>query len=368
MLGCRPGEVVFTSGGTEADNLAVLGVLDGCGARPRVAVCPAAEHHAVLHAVESVGGRVVGVDASALVDLDALAAARRRRRRRRVGDAREQRGRRRERPRRRSPRSCGTQAPRARAALRRRAGRPVARRRCRHGVVRSRQRHRAQARRPEGDRRPRRARRDAAAGPADRRRPGARSPQRHAGRRRRRRPRHRAAARGGGADRDRRARRQAARPPRRRSARRRCRDSSRRRRPTATAATSSPARATCACPTWPSEAVLFLLDDAGICASAASSCASGAQQASHVLAAMGIDDDLARGSLRFSLGPETTDADVDAALAVGAGGRRAPAEAARRHRRDVHERRARRDVRRCRLVGRRRGAARRRSTRSSGSR
>ena len=63
-----------------------------------------------------------------------------------------------------------------------------------------------------------------------------------------------------------------------------------------------------------SEALLFLLDEAGICASAASSCASGAQQASHVLAAMGVDAARARGSLRLSLGIETTDADVDAAL------------------------------------------------------
>jgi cysteine desulfurase len=64
------------------------------------------------------------------------------------------------------------------------------------------------------------------------------------------------------------------------------------------------------------EALLFLLDEAGICASAASSCASGAQQASHVLAAMGVADELALGSLRLSLGPTTTDADVDHALEV----------------------------------------------------
>jgi len=71
-LGCQPGEVVFTSGGTEADNLAVAGVI---GARGGVAVCSAAEHHAVLHPVEHVGGRVVGVDAAGAVDLDRLAAA-----------------------------------------------------------------------------------------------------------------------------------------------------------------------------------------------------------------------------------------------------------------------------------------------------
>ncbi len=64
-----------------------------------------------------------------------------------------------------------------------------------------------------------------------------------------------------------------------------------------------------------SEALLFLLEqDHGILASAASSCASGAQERSHVLAAMGVDPDLALGSLRLSLGWPTTDVDVDAAL------------------------------------------------------
>src|SRR5580704_17158225 len=57
LLGCRPGELVFTSGGTEADNQAIRGCTG-------VAVCSAVEDHAVLHAVEAVGGRVVGVDGS----------------------------------------------------------------------------------------------------------------------------------------------------------------------------------------------------------------------------------------------------------------------------------------------------------------
>jgi cysteine desulfurase len=70
-LGAEPGEVVFTSGGTEADNLAVEGVHRRRGG---VVVCSAVEHHAVLHACESVGGRVAGVDASGTVDLDSLAA------------------------------------------------------------------------------------------------------------------------------------------------------------------------------------------------------------------------------------------------------------------------------------------------------
>jgi cysteine desulfurase len=65
-----------------------------------------------------------------------------------------------------------------------------------------------------------------------------------------------------------------------------------------------------------SEALLFLLDEAGVCASAASACASGAQQASHVLAAMGVPAERSRGALRLSLGWTTTDADIDHALAT----------------------------------------------------
>ena len=72
MLGCRPGEVIFTSGGTEADNTAIFGTLDRFGG---VAVCPAVEHHAVLHAVEARHGLVIGVDAAGRVDLDSLAGA-----------------------------------------------------------------------------------------------------------------------------------------------------------------------------------------------------------------------------------------------------------------------------------------------------
>jgi cysteine desulfurase len=62
------------------------------------------------------------------------------------------------------------------------------------------------------------------------------------------------------------------------------------------------------------EALLFLLDQAGVAASAASSCASGALDPSHVLAAIGVDRDMARGSLRLSLGATTTDDEVDAAI------------------------------------------------------
>ena len=71
LVGAAPGEIVFTSGGTEADNLAVRGVL---AARGGTAVCTAIEHKAVLEPVRASGGRVVPVDQRGLVDLDALAA------------------------------------------------------------------------------------------------------------------------------------------------------------------------------------------------------------------------------------------------------------------------------------------------------
>ena len=72
VLGCKPGEVVFTSGGTESDNFAVLGAVRRHGGG---AICTAIEHHAVLHPVEHLGGRVVGVDGTGVVDLDAFADA-----------------------------------------------------------------------------------------------------------------------------------------------------------------------------------------------------------------------------------------------------------------------------------------------------
>ncbi len=68
-LGCLPREVVFTGGGTEADNLAIFGVH---AARGGTIVTVAHEHHAVLHPVEHLGGRVVGVTNQGVVDLDAL--------------------------------------------------------------------------------------------------------------------------------------------------------------------------------------------------------------------------------------------------------------------------------------------------------
>lgn len=60
-----------------------------------------------------------------------------------------------------------------------------------------------------------------------------------------------------------------------------------------------------------SEALLYLLDEADVCASAASACASGAMEPSHVLAAMGVDREVALGALRLSLGHDSTETDVE---------------------------------------------------------
>ena len=64
------------------------------------------------------------------------------------------------------------------------------------------------------------------------------------------------------------------------------------------------------------EEVLVALAEEGVCISGGSSCASGALEPSHVLAAMGVAPELAAGALRFTLGYGTTDADIDRALAV----------------------------------------------------
>jgi cysteine desulfurase len=63
-----------------------------------------------------------------------------------------------------------------------------------------------------------------------------------------------------------------------------------------------------------SESILYLLDGANVCVSAASACASGAMEPSHVLEAMGVSRERIKGSLRFSLGHTTTKNDIDAAV------------------------------------------------------
>jgi cysteine desulfurase len=64
------------------------------------------------------------------------------------------------------------------------------------------------------------------------------------------------------------------------------------------------------------EALLVALDQHGVCAAAGSSCASGAAEPSHVLTAMGLTRREARAAVRFSLGATSTDDDVDRALDV----------------------------------------------------
>lgn len=64
------------------------------------------------------------------------------------------------------------------------------------------------------------------------------------------------------------------------------------------------------------ESILLSLDLKGICASSGSACASGSLEPSHVLLAIGLDHPTAHGSLRLTLGRENTEEDVDYVLQV----------------------------------------------------
>jgi len=78
------------------------------------------------------------------------------------------------------------------------------------------------------------------------------------------------------------------------------------------------------------DALLMLLDAKGIACSTGSACTAGVAQPSHVLLAMGADEDRARGSLRFSLGHTSTQEDADAvAAAIGEAVERARRAASR---------------------------------------
>lgn len=65
-----------------------------------------------------------------------------------------------------------------------------------------------------------------------------------------------------------------------------------------------------------SEPILLLLSEAGVCASSGAACSSGSLEPSHVLAAMGIDPAIAQGQIRFSLSRFTTDAEVDRVIRI----------------------------------------------------
>ena len=64
------------------------------------------------------------------------------------------------------------------------------------------------------------------------------------------------------------------------------------------------------------EGLLINLDLEGVAVSTGSACSSGTLEPSPVIRALGVDDELARGSLRFSFGKDNTEADVDYAVAV----------------------------------------------------
>jgi len=306
-LGCEPGEVVFTSGGTESDNLALAGVQRHRGG---TVVCAATEHHAVLHAVTALGGRVVAVGGDGVIDLDALAAA--------VGDdtavvsvmlANNE---------------VGTVQPLAEVAA-------LVRRLAPGAVVHT---DAVQAF----------AWLDVAtlAAPAEL---VAVSAHKFGG------PKGVGALvvrsgvvldplfHGGGQERERRSgthnvagivgmaaamratvEGREATVARVGALRDRLADGLLAAVPGAVETGPRAGRVAGSChlrfPGVESEALLVLLDDAGVCASAGSACASGAMEPSHVLAAMGVPRPEARSSLRLSLGPTTTDDEVDLALKV----------------------------------------------------
>lgn len=81
LCGAIPGGVVFTGGGTEADNLAVTGVVRACGIEAPQVLVSAIEHKAVLEPAQHLARRgeaelaLLGVNGEGLVDLHALAAS-----------------------------------------------------------------------------------------------------------------------------------------------------------------------------------------------------------------------------------------------------------------------------------------------------
>ncbi|WP_251859890.1 cysteine desulfurase family protein [Clostridium sp. Marseille-Q2269] len=63
-----------------------------------------------------------------------------------------------------------------------------------------------------------------------------------------------------------------------------------------------------------SQLILMMLDNEDICASAGSACSAGALEPSHVLSAIGIDEDFSRGTIRFTLGDKNTEEQVEYVL------------------------------------------------------
>ena len=311
LLNCAPKEVYFTSGGTEADNLAIFGTAMAREEKGKHIITSAIEHHAVSHTLEALEKRgwevtYLPVDGDGLVDPEAVRAAIR-------------------------PdtvlvtimhanNEVGTVQPIAEiGAICREAkvwfhtDAVQSRRAHPHAGGRTERRYalplRPQALWPERRGRalhpPRRAHQAANL----RRRARARHALRHGERARHRRPGR--AAELAMAEMATEAVRQA-------GCAISCSTASSRAFPTA----SSPAAAHTACRTTPAssckyvegEAQLLRLDAVGIAASSGSACTSGSLDPSHVLLAMGIPVEFAHGSLRFSLGRGTTEAEIDYVL------------------------------------------------------
>ncbi|CAA9261283.1 MAG: Cysteine desulfurase [uncultured Chthoniobacterales bacterium] len=80
IIGAKPHELIFTATGTEANNLAILGLARAHAARGRHLICAGTEHHAVLHAFqhlqrdEAFDVTFLGVDEAGLIDPQQLAA------------------------------------------------------------------------------------------------------------------------------------------------------------------------------------------------------------------------------------------------------------------------------------------------------
>ncbi|HVN80932.1 MAG TPA: cysteine desulfurase NifS [Terriglobia bacterium] len=80
MLRAEPNEIIFTSGGTESDNLAIRGIVEASSAREKHIITSQIEHHAVLHTCEAlqqqgVSVTYVPVDSGGQVDPDAVKKA-----------------------------------------------------------------------------------------------------------------------------------------------------------------------------------------------------------------------------------------------------------------------------------------------------
>src|SRR5215472_5565911 len=80
LLGARPQEIVFTSGGTESDNHAIFGIVEGVSAREKHIIATSIEHEAVLNTCQALEARGVKVsylpvNAEGLVDIQLLKRA-----------------------------------------------------------------------------------------------------------------------------------------------------------------------------------------------------------------------------------------------------------------------------------------------------